>query len=159
MLLLDEPLGALDAKLRRQLQIELKAIQQEVGITFVYVTHDQEEALTMSDRMAVMSDGRVEQLGTPREAYEAPATAFVADFLGVSNLMSGTGTATAASTSQVRRSWPVRGRRVTAGDVRVVIRPERVIVEPPDRRRESCPRRDRPVRVPRFDDAGAATSW
>ena len=89
VLLLDEPLGALDAKLRRELQVELKSIQREIGITFVYVTHDQEEALTMSDRMAVMSGGQIEQLGTPRDVYEHPATAFVADFLGVSNLMLG----------------------------------------------------------------------
>src|SRR4029077_1442087 len=87
VLLLDEPLGALDAKLRKALQIELKALQQQVGITFIYVTHDQEEALTMSDRIAVMSDGRVEQVGPPSEVYEEPATIFVADFLGVSNLM------------------------------------------------------------------------
>ena len=87
VLLLDEPLGALDAKLRRELQFELKRIQREVGITFVYVTHDQEEALTMSDRMGVMSGGRIEQLGTPRHVYEEPETTFVADFLGVSNLM------------------------------------------------------------------------
>ena len=87
VLLLDEPLGALDAKLRKALQIELKALQQQVGITFVYVTHDQEEALTMSDRIAVMSNGKVEQVGPPQEVYEEPETVFVADFLGVSNLM------------------------------------------------------------------------
>src|SRR5688572_12045559 len=87
VLLLDEPLGALDAKLRKALQIELKSLQEQVGITFVYVTHDQEEALTMSDRLAVMSSGRVEQVGTPSEVYEEPTSAYVADFLGVSNLM------------------------------------------------------------------------
>src|SRR5690348_7489362 len=87
VLLLDEPLGALDAKLRKALQIELKALQQQVGITFIYVTHDQEEALTMSDRIAVMSDGRIEQVGPPQDVYEDPASVFVADFLGVSNLM------------------------------------------------------------------------
>src|SRR6059036_2328068 len=90
VLLLDEPLGSLDAKLRKALQIELKALQEEVGITFLYVTHDQEEALTMSDRIAVMSNGRVEQVGRPSEIYEEPATAYVADFLGISNLMRGT---------------------------------------------------------------------
>jgi spermidine/putrescine transport system ATP-binding protein len=90
VLLLDEPLGALDLKLRRQLQLELKRIQAEVGITFVYVTHDQEEALTMSDRIAVMHAGRVEQLGTPEELYERPATRFVADFIGTTNLLTGT---------------------------------------------------------------------
>jgi len=89
VLLLDEPLGALDLKLRQQMQIELKAIQQRVGITFVYVTHDQEEALTMSDRLAVFNQGRIEQVGLPSDIYESPATAFVAGFVGVSNLISG----------------------------------------------------------------------
>ena len=90
VLLLDEPLGALDLKLRRQLQVELKRIQAEVGITFVYVTHDQEEALTMSDRIAVMNGGRIEQLGTPEDLYDRPATRFVAGFIGTTNLLSGT---------------------------------------------------------------------
>ena len=90
VLLLDEPLGALDAKLRKALQIELKAIQEEVGITFIYVTHDQEEAMTMSDRIAVMREGRIEQVGPPEEVYERPATEFVASFLGASNLLDGT---------------------------------------------------------------------
>jgi putative spermidine/putrescine transport system ATP-binding protein len=89
VLLLDEPLGALDLKLRQQMQIELKAIQQRVGITFVYVTHDQEEALTMSDRIAVFNLGSIEQVGSPSEIYEHPATAFVAGFVGTSNLVSG----------------------------------------------------------------------
>ena len=89
VLLLDEPLGALDLKLRRQLQLELKRIQTEVGITFVYVTHDQEEALTMSDRIAVMHAGKIEQLGTPEELYDRPATRFVADFIGSTNLLRG----------------------------------------------------------------------
>ena len=87
VLLLDEPLGALDLKLRQEMQIELKQIQKEVGITFVYVTHDQEEALTMSDRVAVMSNGQIEQVGTPIEVYERPATEFVAGFIGISNLL------------------------------------------------------------------------
>jgi spermidine/putrescine transport system ATP-binding protein len=90
VLLLDEPLGALDLKLRRRLQLELKRIQVEVGITFVYVTHDQEEALTMSDRIAIMNAGKVEQLGTPEELYERPLTRFVADFIGTTNLLHGT---------------------------------------------------------------------
>jgi putative spermidine/putrescine transport system ATP-binding protein len=88
VLLLDEPLGALDLKLRQQMQIELKSIQRRVGLTFVYVTHDQEEALTMSHRLAVMNAGRIEQVGTPAEVYERPATGFVAGFVGVSNLLS-----------------------------------------------------------------------
>jgi spermidine/putrescine transport system ATP-binding protein len=87
VLLLDEPLGALDAKLRRSLKVELKALQERVGITFLYVTHDQEEALTMSDRLAVMHEGKIVQIGTPRQVYEEPADTYVADFLGVSNLM------------------------------------------------------------------------
>ena len=87
VLLLDEPLGALDLKLRQEMQIELKQIQQEVGITFVYVTHDQEEALTMSDRMAVMANGKIEQIGSPVEVYEQPATEFVAGFIGISNVL------------------------------------------------------------------------
>jgi putative spermidine/putrescine transport system ATP-binding protein len=89
VLLLDEPLGALDLKLREEMQIELKAIQQQVGITFIYVTHDQEEALTMSDRLAVFNRGRIEQVGPPAELYEQPATAFVAGFVGTSNLLRG----------------------------------------------------------------------
>ena len=89
VLLLDEPLGALDLKLRQQMQVELKAIQQRVGITFIFVTHDQEEALTMSDRIAVFNEGRIEQIGTPSEIYEKPASAFVAGFVGTSNLISG----------------------------------------------------------------------
>jgi spermidine/putrescine transport system ATP-binding protein len=87
VLLLDEPLGALDAKLRRSLKVELKSLQEQVGITFLYVTHDQEEALTMSDRLAVMRDGKIVQIGVPAEVYEQPADTYVADFLGVSNLM------------------------------------------------------------------------
>jgi spermidine/putrescine transport system ATP-binding protein len=89
VLLLDEPLGALDLKLRKNLQLELKRIQKDVGITFVYVTHDQEEALTMSDRIAVMSGGRIEQVGSPEDLYDRPRTPFVADFIGTTNLLSG----------------------------------------------------------------------
>ncbi|MDZ4722166.1 MAG: ABC transporter ATP-binding protein [Roseiflexaceae bacterium] len=89
VLLLDEPLGALDLKLRQQMQIELKSIQQQVGITFIYVTHDQDEALTMSDRLAVFNHGRIEQIGSPIDIYERPRTAFVAGFVGVSNIIAG----------------------------------------------------------------------
>jgi spermidine/putrescine transport system ATP-binding protein len=130
VLLLDEPLGALDAKLRKALQVELKTLQEEVGITFIYVTHDQEEALTMSDRMAVMSTGHVEQIGTPAEVYESPATAYIADFLGTSNLMDATAIGPNGSGSTVE----LAGRTLVAGQgavdsrgaVRVCIRPERV---------------------------------
>jgi putative spermidine/putrescine transport system ATP-binding protein len=89
VLLLDEPLGALDLKLRQQMQVELKSIQKRVGITFIFVTHDQEEALTMSDRIAVFNEGKIQQVGTPSEIYERPASAFVAGFVGTSNLVSG----------------------------------------------------------------------
>jgi spermidine/putrescine transport system ATP-binding protein len=133
VLLLDEPLGSLDAKLRKALQIELKAIQEEVGISFVYVTHDQEEALTMSDRIAVMSAGHIEQVGRPREIYEEPATAFVADFLGVSNLMDAEATALGNGASRITlRGMEVlarKGHTDASGAVKVVIRPERVRIE------------------------------
>ena len=111
MLLLDEPLGALDAKLRKALQIELKTLQQEVGITFLYVTHDQEEALTMSDRLAVMNGGRIEQIGAPQDVYEDPETLFVADFLGVSNLMDATGRGRSTGAAGSRRTVRARGGR------------------------------------------------
>jgi spermidine/putrescine transport system ATP-binding protein len=134
VLLLDEPLGALDAKLRKALQIELKALQEEIGITFVYVTHDQEEALTMSDRLAVMSNGRVEQIGSPSEVYEEPTTAYVADFLGVSNLMDATAEGTAAdSRCRVKLGefelMAGQGDTDVRGPVKIVIRPERVRLE------------------------------
>jgi spermidine/putrescine transport system ATP-binding protein len=134
VLLLDEPLGALDAKLRKQLQIELKSLQQQVGITFVYVTHDQEEALTMSDRIAVMSAGRVEQVGPPREVYEEPTTTFVADFLGVSNLMTVAAQGEANGRCKVALGEfelsAANGESSTTGGTRMVIRPERVHLEP-----------------------------
>jgi spermidine/putrescine transport system ATP-binding protein len=136
VLLLDEPLGALDARLRKDLQVELKALQAELGITFVFVTHDQEEALTMSDRVAVMSGGHVEQAGTPREIYEEPATLFVADFLGVSNLLSGEAEADGAGSCVLkvgeRTLRASAGATASRGEVKAMIRPERVEVEPVD---------------------------
>ena len=133
VLLLDEPLGALDAKLRKALQIELKALQERVGITFVYVTHDQEEALTMSDRIAVMSEGRIEQVGPPKEVYEEPKTVYVADFLGVSNLMDATATGAVGDRCRLLLGdfelFASRGNTSASGEVKVVVRPERVIVE------------------------------
>ena len=128
VLLLDEPLGALDLKLRRQLQVELKRIQSEVGITFVYVTHDQEEALTMSDRIAVMNAGHVEQLGTPEELYERPATRFVADFIGTTNLLRATvddATAAPASTPARRSPWTATARP-SGSALEISIRPESI---------------------------------
>lgn len=109
VLLLDEPLGALDLKLRQEMQIELKAIQQQVGITFIYVTHDQEEALTMSDRIAVFNLGKIEQVGSPADVYERPATAFVAGFVGTSNLLRGDA-----------------ARAVTGSDAPFAVRPEKI---------------------------------
>jgi spermidine/putrescine transport system ATP-binding protein len=131
VLLLDEPLGALDLKLRKGLQVELKRIQREVGITFVYVTHDQEEALTMSDRIAVMNHGVIEQLGAPEEIYERPRTEFVAGFIGVSNLMPGSVAAVNGREADVcLDSGPtVRapGDGVAAGDrCHIVVRPEKL---------------------------------
>jgi len=130
VLLLDEPLGALDLKLRKGLQIELKRIQREVGITFVYVTHDQEEALTMSDRIAVMNRGRVEQVGAPEEIYERPQTTFVAGFIGVSNLMP----ATVASAGEVRLDQGPAVRADGAGlgvgtRCYAVVRPEKLHID------------------------------
>jgi spermidine/putrescine transport system ATP-binding protein len=144
-LLLDEPLGALDLKLRQAMQLELKRIQREVGITFVYVTHDQEEALTMSDRLVVMNTGRIEQLGSPRELYEHPATRFVANFIGTSNVLTG-------RLERKGDGWALAGlgpdQRVLVADaadagdgqdVELAIRPEKIVLRteqdppPPDR--------------------------
>jgi spermidine/putrescine transport system ATP-binding protein len=131
VLLLDEPLGALDLKLRRQMQLELKRIQQEVGITFIYVTHDQEEAMTMSDRIAVMNNGHYEQLGDPESLYERPSTRFVAGFLGVSNLLPATlsGTAGDYAVATLADATTVRlPRALTNGAtaVEVGVRPEKI---------------------------------
>jgi putative spermidine/putrescine transport system ATP-binding protein len=114
VLLLDEPLGALDLKLRQAMQIELKEIQQEVSLTFLYVTHDQEEALTMSDRLAVFNQGAIEQVGSPAEVYERPATAFVAGFIGVSNVLEGEVAA-----------------RITGSDRAFTVRPEKIAIVAP----------------------------
>jgi spermidine/putrescine transport system ATP-binding protein len=132
-LLLDEPLGALDLKLRQAMQVELKRIQREVGITFVYVTHDQGEALTMSDRIAVMDEGKIEQLGTPREIYEHPRTRFVAGFIGTSNLLAGTVTRMDGDRAVIelgpdeRIIVPVRDRGVSEGSrLELTVRPEKI---------------------------------
>ncbi len=133
VLLLDEPLGALDAKLRKQLQLELRAVQREVGITFVYVTHDQEEALTMSDQIAVLAEGRVEQVGAPQEIYSAPATTFVAGFLGAANIfdaevlesVGGSAVCAALNTTLGAAVEETAARGAAA----IVIRPERISVQ------------------------------
>jgi spermidine/putrescine transport system ATP-binding protein len=129
VLLLDEPLGALDLKLRKGLQVELKRIQREVGITFVYVTHDQEEALTMSDRIAIMDRGRVEQVGEPEEVYERPATTFVAGFIGVSNLMPATVIGSGRVRLELGPELRTRTDGLGAGECGyVVVRPEKLRV-------------------------------
>ncbi|MEW6405141.1 MAG: ABC transporter ATP-binding protein [Chloroflexota bacterium] len=134
VLLLDEPLGALDLKLRKEMQLELKALQQQLGITFIYVTHDQEEALTMSDRIAVMSKGRVQQMGTPVEIYERPANKFVADFIGESNFLTGTIRSLSSDEAVVFVpelngevvGYPVSDGLVNGEEVIISIRPEKI---------------------------------
>jgi spermidine/putrescine transport system ATP-binding protein len=132
-LLLDEPLGALDLKLRQVMQIELKRIQREVGITFIYVTHDQEEALTMSDRIAVMNEGRVEQIGAPQEIYHSPASVFVANFIGIANLLPGVVTRVGGDRVSVRVAGDGEVSLLAGVDpvapgaaVTVMVRPERL---------------------------------
>jgi spermidine/putrescine transport system ATP-binding protein len=133
LLLLDEPLGALDLKLRRQMQIELKDIQGDVGLTFLHVTHDQEEAMTMADTVAVMNKGQIEQMGAPEELYELPRTTFVANFLGQSNLFTGPVTSTSGGTVVV----DVGGRKIAvpreraarhAGEITIGVRPEKLML-------------------------------
>ena len=161
VLLLDEPLGALDAKLRRSLKVELKALQERVGITFLYVTHDQEEALTMSDRLAVMNAGRIVQLGTPRTIYEEPADTYVADFLGVSNLMEvdvverGPGSQCRAMLGETALAVD-RGEVDALGPAHALIRPERVRIEPYGHDGQVGPNRV-PAMVERLVFLGAST--
>ena len=137
VLLLDEPLGSLDKKLREEMQVELRQLQRAIGITAVFVTHDQEEALTLSDRVAIMNGGRIEQMGTPRELYERPATDFVANFLGVSNIFEGRvigrqdGEARVAiGPIQVSVAW--EPGLEAGGPVRVAVRPEKIRLGAPD---------------------------
>jgi spermidine/putrescine transport system ATP-binding protein len=136
VLLLDEPLGALDLKLRKQMQVELKRIQQEVGITFIYVTHDQEEAMTMSDRIAVMNRGHYEQLGDPESLYERPTTRFVASFLGISNLLAATivGSDGGYSRATLGDNTPIRLPTALADGhtaVSIGVRPEKIRLSEP----------------------------
>ena len=134
VLLLDEPLGALDKMLREEMQVELRSLQQRLGITAVFVTHDQEEALTLSDRIAVMRGGVIEQIGAPREIYDRPRSEFVAGFLGASNFLDGRIVARNAETAVVETSAgqvPVKAEAAAIGDkVRIAIRPERVLLGP-----------------------------
>ena len=127
VLLLDEPLGALDLKLRKQMQLELKRIQSEIGITFIHVTHDQEEAMTMADAIAVMNTGRIEQLGEPEDLYERPATAYVAGFLGISNLLPAT--VEGPDAVRLEDGTVVRAQvNGQAGDVAAGVRPEKITI-------------------------------
>jgi spermidine/putrescine transport system ATP-binding protein len=133
LLLLDEPLGALDLKLRRQMQMELKKIQADVGLTFLHVTHDQEEAMTMADTVAVMNQGLIEQMGAPEAMYDLPRTAFVADFLGQSNIFRGQASAVNASTVEVAAGGttirvPAERAAKNSGDVSVGVRPEKMSI-------------------------------
>ncbi len=139
LLLLDEPLGALDLKLRRQMQIELKWIQTEVGLTFVHVTHDQEEAMTMADTIAVMNEGKIEQMGSPAELYESPCTAFVANFLGQSNLIRGKiessdGDSSVVQVNGQKISLLKSRNRSSSASVLVGIRPEKIRIGHPEDR-------------------------
>ena len=137
VLLLDEPLGALDLKLRKNMQLELKRIQSEVGITFIYVTHDQEEAMTMSNRIAVMNKGQFEQVGAPQEVYELPSSEFVSGFLGAANLLDGEVESADGSTAKVvlkagsTITLPARRLPVRSGAVKVGVRPEKIYVHEP----------------------------
>lgn len=143
VLLLDEPLGALDLKLRKQMQFELKHLQQKLGITFIYVTHDQEEALTMSDRIAVMNNGRIEQIDTPNQIYNHPTTKFVADFIGETNLLAGKLVATTEHTQEVviegvQFIFPRQFTANAQDDVFVSIRPEQISIRKRQEDGEKC---------------------
>jgi spermidine/putrescine transport system ATP-binding protein len=152
VLLLDEPLGALDLKLRKDMQLELKHVQQQVGITFIYVTHDQEEALTMSDRIAVMSQGQILQLGTPMEIYEEPNSRFVADFIGETNFLTGKVIKQKGeeTTILIDETLPItvayRDRLAVGQQVTLVVRPEKIAIS-------SLQQSDRPGWTARIQEA------
>jgi spermidine/putrescine transport system ATP-binding protein len=146
LLLLDEPLGALDLKLRRQMQLELKTIQEDIGLTFLHVTHDQEEAMTMADTIAVMNKGRIEQMGAPQELYELPKTSFVANFLGQSNLFTGpvvgtTSTGISVDVAGQKITVPIDRAHRTSGEITIGVRPEKITLH------SSKPARDTGVNV------------
>jgi spermidine/putrescine transport system ATP-binding protein len=168
VLLLDEPLGALDLKLRKQMQLELKRIQTEVGVTFVYVTHDQEEAMTMSDRIAVMRAGRIEQLGNASELYEQPATEFVAGFLGVSNLLDGRVVGSAGELAEVELDGGGKVRVPGSGlargvRIKVGVRPEKLrltsAAAPPDAGDAAPPLNALEASVLDFSYVGVSTQY
>ncbi|MBA8846798.1 ABC transporter ATP-binding protein [Microcella alkalica] len=164
LLLLDEPLGALDLKLRRQMQIELKAIQDTVGLTFLHVTHDQEEAMTMADTVAVMNKGVIEQMGPPQELYELPHTAFVATFLGQSNLMTGhvvssSGNSMVVDVAGNRVEVPRERAQRHAGEVVVGVRPEKVTLHGSDPARQSGRNLVGPGRITDVSFSGVSTQY
>jgi spermidine/putrescine transport system ATP-binding protein len=164
LLLLDEPLGALDLKLRRQMQLELKDIQQDVGLTFLHVTHDQEEAMTMADTVAVMNKGQIEQMGAPEELYELPKTAFVANFLGQSNLFTGAVTSSSATSIIV----DIAGRKIEvpreraqrhAGEVTIGVRPEKLMLHTSAPKAKSGENIVGPGRVTDVSFSGVSTQY
>jgi spermidine/putrescine transport system ATP-binding protein len=160
LLLLDEPLGALDLKLRKEMQIELKRIQQEVGITFIHVTHDQEEAMTMADTIAVMHKGHIERMGAPVEIYEDPRTAFVAGFLGASNLMGGTidgSTGRVALPGGITIHGSPSKLPASGGTVQVGVRPEKIKLYAPGD--ESAPANRLPAKVTDASFIGVSTHY
>ncbi|GAA5039194.1 ABC transporter ATP-binding protein [Microbacterium fluvii] len=164
LLLLDEPLGALDLKLRRQMQLELKSIQDEVGLTFLHVTHDQEEAMTMADTVAVMNQGRIEQLGTPEELYELPRTGFVAGFLGQSNLVPATvesvaGGIVTARTAGGVLALPAERAVSTAGQITVGVRPEKLMLRTEEPARDGLENVLGPGRVVDVSFTGVSTQY
>ncbi|MEU9232725.1 ABC transporter ATP-binding protein [Streptomyces subrutilus] len=167
VLLLDEPLGALDLKLRRQMQLELKRIQTEVGITFVHVTHDQEEAMTMADTVAVMNGGRVEQLGAPAELYENPGTTFVANFLGTSNLIEASvesaGSEVVVSAAGTKLRLPAARCATTprgGGKLLVGVRPEKISLVPADEEHTIAAGRNKvPGRIADSSFIGVSTQY
>jgi spermidine/putrescine transport system ATP-binding protein len=164
LLLLDEPLGALDLKLRRQMQLELKTIQGEVGLTFLHVTHDQEEAMTMADTVAVMNKGRIEQLGAPEELYELPRTAFVATFLGQSNLfdaqvVTSDDTTVVVDVAGSRIAIPTERVRRRAGRIVVGVRPEKLLLHTSPPAEDSSANVVGPGRVLDVSFSGVSTSY
>jgi spermidine/putrescine transport system ATP-binding protein len=148
VLLLDEPLAALDLKLRKQMQVEIKNLQRQLGISFIYVTHDQQEALTMSDRVAVMNAGRIEQIGSAIDIYERPRTAFVADFIGLSNILEGTveclrdrALVISIGNAKVEAQAPAAGETNRLGQrVRIMVRPEKILLLPAESTSQLCGR-------------------
>ena len=164
LLLLDEPLGALDLKLRRQMQLELKSIQEDVGLTFLHVTHDQEEAMTMADTIAVMNKGRIEQMGAPQELYELPKTAFVANFLGQSNLFTGpvmntTSSAISVDIAGQKVTVPLDRAQRTTGNITVGIRPEKLTLHTAKPKRDAATSVMGPGRVVDVSFSGVSTQY